>query len=45
MTAEDPETVIAKTIMFVCSLIPKVPKETWVLPHINQTQYQKLSQK
>ena len=40
--ADDPATVIAKTVMFVCSYMPKVPKETWVLPHINQTQYQKL---
>ena len=28
---------------YACSLImPKAPKETWDLPRINQTQYQKL---
>ena len=40
--AECPATVIAKTITFVCSEMPKVPRETWVLPYTNQTQYQKL---
>ena len=40
--AECPATVIAKTITFVCSEMPKGPRETWVLPYTNQTQYQKL---
>ena len=40
--AECPATVIAKTITFVCSEMPKVLMETLVLPYTNQTQYQKL---
>ena len=40
--AEGSTTVIAKTLLFVCSEMPMVPIEPWVLPYTNQIQYQKL---
>jgi len=40
--AKGTASVIAKTIKFVCSEMPRVQKETWVLPYTNQNQYQKL---
>ena len=44
--AGGPVTVMSNTIMLVSSELPRDPRETWVLPHTNQTQYQKwMSQK
>ena len=40
--AEGPAAGEGKTLMFVCSEMPMVPRETWVLPYTNRTQCQKL---